>query len=347
LARPAELPIVAEVNGVAIYPEHLTRMARIDAVLAEWLDRAPPGTSDLLERAVNAELVTQAARKAGYTYPTEAVSATLAAFLVDRGRTQADLDAVLAANGIAPDVFRTYYGQLLMVDAFTRQAAQEAEQTVAEVLTALRRDADIVTYAYELPPIPTPVIPTLATAVAPSPTPIPPTATAAPSAVPSVMPSPTPSPVADATPERRGTAVGDLAPVFSLTTLDGETVSWESLLGRPVVLSFWVTWCGHCRTQTPRLIAAHERYAAQGVQFVGISVNESRDSVAPYVDQQSIPYPIVLDSDGAVGARYGVRGFPTTYFLDHEGRVAAVHVGELQAVDIDRCLAQLLAGSEE
>lgn len=341
LARPADLAVAAEVNGVAIYPEHLTRMAHIDAVLAQWLGSAPPGTPDLLERAVNAELVLQAARKADYTYPTEAVSATLAAFLVDRGHTQADLDAVLAANGIAPAVFLTYYGRLLLVDAFTRQATQDADQTVADYIAALRRAADIVTYAYGLPPIPTPVIPTLATAVAPSPTPIPPTATSAPSTVPSVTPSPTPSPVADAAPESRGAAVGDLAPDFSLTTLDGETVSWEGLLRRPVVLSFWVTWCGHCRTQTPRLIDAHERYTAQGVQFVGISVNEARDTVAGYVDQQAIPYPIALDSDGAVGARYGVRGFPTTYFLDHEGRVAATHVGALGSDDIDRYIGAL------
>jgi hypothetical protein len=86
------------------------------------------------------------------------------------------------------------------------------------------------------------------------------------------------------------------------------------------------------------LIAGHERYAQQGVQFVGVNIKEAEDQVRAYVEKAHIPYPVVLDSDGTVAARYSVRGFPTTYFLDAEGRVVARHVGQLREGDIDRYL---------
>jgi peroxiredoxin len=357
LARPADLAVVAEVNGVAIYPEQLTRMAIIDTALAALVGAAGPRGEELLDRAIHTELVVQRARRDGFDLPEQEALSTLSTFLATHGQTQTALTELLAANGISEAGFLAYYRRLLLVDAFSRRQAEAADQSVAAYLAALRQDAEVVIYDGSPLALPTLAVQTTASAVqttasgvettalmvddtpsdAAEASPTPPL-TATPSPTPTGTSAPTDSPP-DA--ERRSTAVGALAPDFTLTTLAGDTLSWQKLAGAPTVLSFWVTWCGHCRTQTPRLIAAHERYAAQGVQFMGISVNESRDTVAPYVDQQSIPYPIALDSDGTVGARYGVRGFPTTYFLDREGRVAAVHVGALGSDDIDHYIGAL------
>jgi len=116
----------------------------------------------------------------------------------------------------------------------------------------------------------------------------------------------------------------------------------DALRGQPVVLSFWVTWCGHCRAQTPLLVDAHARESATGVQFVGVNVRETADLVQPYVDQQGILYPVVLDADGRTAQQYQISGYPTTYFLDAEGRVVARHVGQLNAQALEQYLALLL-----
>ncbi|MEZ4635743.1 MAG: TlpA disulfide reductase family protein [Caldilineaceae bacterium] len=146
-----------------------------------------------------------------------------------------------------------------------------------------------------------------------------------------------PTPTAAAL-EIRGTAPGLLAPEFDLPRLadsetDAERLSFADLPGAPTVLSFWTTWCPYCRRQTPVLVDASSRYA--NVRFVGIDVKEDATLVRSYVEDNQIPYAIALDTDGAVAEEFMVRGFPTTYFLDAEGRVVARHVGQLTTELLD------------
>ncbi len=341
LARSVELPTVAEVNGVPIYPETLVRMYLIDGVLAQWLGGTQPQGDDLLERAVNAELVSQAALQAGYVFPEELVSSTLTAFLSDHGYTQDQLNDILLANDISPDVFLVYYRRLLAVDTFSRQQAEATGQSVSAYITTLRQGAEVVAHEQNLPALPMVSLSaaTASPALTPTSTPLSPTSTPAPSSTPPTTPAETPS--APVGPER-GTSLGALAPDFSLTTLDGDSIGWQDLVGTPSVLSFWVTWCGHCSAQTRWLIDAYGQHTQTEVVFVGINVKESVDMVSTYVAQQSIPYEIALDQDGSVAGAYRVQGLPTTYFLDAEGRVSDRHVGELTKEELSGYLGALL-----
>jgi len=70
-------------------------------------------------------------------------------------------------------------------------------------------------------------------------------------------------------------------------------------------------------------------------------VRETADVVQPYVAQQGILYPVALDADGRTAQQYQVSGYPTTYFLDAEGRVVARHVGQLNAQALEQYLALL------
>jgi cytochrome c biogenesis protein CcmG/thiol:disulfide interchange protein DsbE len=139
----------------------------------------------------------------------------------------------------------------------------------------------------------------------------------------------------------RGIAAGQLAPDFALDTLgeDGQT-TFDDLLGKPLVLSFWTTWCPYCLRQTPVLVAAANGYAGD-IRFVGIDVAEDAGVVAAYAAEHAIPYPVLLDRASQAAAAYAVNGFPTTYFLDASGHIIAHHIGSLSEAELKQYVEQL------
>lgn len=122
---------------------------------------------------------------------------------------------------------------------------------------------------------------------------------------------------------------GDMAPDFALVLEDGRHTSLRALYGQPVVLNFWATWCGPCRKEMPELM----RVAAATPDLVMLTVNveEALEAVLPFAEEYAMHTPVVLDSEGAVQDLYGVRGLPTSFFIDKEGRVAAVYPGSISA----------------
>ena len=139
-----------------------------------------------------------------------------------------------------------------------------------------------------------------------------------------------------------GTATGNFAPDFSAGLAQGDgALTLAGLKGKPTLLSFWTTWCPYCLRQTPLLVEAYDRWAEAGVNFAGVNVGEASAQVLPYLETHAIPYPVGMDETGTIAAAYAVRGFPTSYFLDAEGRVVARHVGQLSAEDIDSYLSQI------
>lgn len=138
-----------------------------------------------------------------------------------------------------------------------------------------------------------------------------------------------------------GLAIGQTAPDFSLTTLDGESFSLSALKGQPVVLNFWATWCGPCRRELPALQSSAERYRDL-VTIVGIDQAEDADTVQGYVDELGLTFPIPMDTDGKVGEAYRVRGLPTTYFIDSEGIIERVWVGEMNSITLAESIVELL-----
>lgn len=134
------------------------------------------------------------------------------------------------------------------------------------------------------------------------------------------------------------------APAFSLERLDGGTFSLEEARGRPVVLNFWATWCGPCEVETPvkKQLAAE---LGDRAQLVGVNLTTSEggvDTVSEYVEEFAIEYPIVLDTRGQVQQLYGVRGTPTTYIIDADGRVVHRFMGAMSYQDMMRRLRPLL-----
>ena len=122
-------------------------------------------------------------------------------------------------------------------------------------------------------------------------------------------------------------AGGEGAPNFTLTSLDGSVVTLSDLRGQVVVLDFWATWCGPCEESLPHLQALHQQYADQGVIVLAINVEENRDQVSRFIQDNSYTFTVLLDSDGAVSNAYGVWGIPYTVVVDQSGVGHEVYQG--------------------
>jgi peroxiredoxin len=141
---------------------------------------------------------------------------------------------------------------------------------------------------------------------------------------------------------RRTPATGDEAPPFSLPDLEGRQVSPGSFKGRLVILHFWATWCPVCRDEMPILEEAARARAADLV-VLGVNLGEKRETVAAYVRDAAITFPILLDARGRVASAYGVLALPITIIVGRDGRIAdAVRMGSLDRASLDERLTRLL-----
>ncbi len=120
-------------------------------------------------------------------------------------------------------------------------------------------------------------------------------------------------------------AVGEAAPDWTLTDPAGKAVSLADYRGRVVVMDFWATWCGPCIMAMPGLQELHEEFDDDKVAIVGVNCWESGDP-AQFMADKGFDYDLLLGGD-EVAAAYGVRGIPTFYVLDQDGRVAFHEVG--------------------
>jgi cytochrome c biogenesis protein CcmG, thiol:disulfide interchange protein DsbE len=134
-------------------------------------------------------------------------------------------------------------------------------------------------------------------------------------------------------------AVGYPAPEFRLKTLDGENFALSELRGKPVVLNFWATWCGPCRNELPALQKAATRYEGE-VAFVGVDQAETAETVQKYVDELGLTFTIPLDTSHDAANAFDVTLMPTTYFIDAQGTIRSVHLGEMNSIT----LAENIAG---
>lgn len=128
-------------------------------------------------------------------------------------------------------------------------------------------------------------------------------------------------------------AIGHPAPLFTLTTLDGERFELTETPQSPIVLNFWATWCGPCRDELPALQAAAERYGEQ-VQIVAVDQAEPTERVQKYVDELGLTFTIPMDTDNAVANRYNVSGMPTTFFIDADRIIQHMWTGEMNSITL-------------
>ncbi len=158
------------------------------------------------------------------------------------------------------------------------------------------------------------------------------TGKAAPTAA--TTPAPTPSPAA---PTVAPPPVVEDTPIidFTLTSLDGDTVSLTDYAGRIVFLNFWATWCIPCRKELPAFQQFQAQQAADGPAILAVNVAEDTGQITTFLAEYGVSgLNILLDTDSSVADRYGIFNMPTTYVIDGRGIVNYVKYGEVTVEDL-------------
>ncbi len=140
---------------------------------------------------------------------------------------------------------------------------------------------------------------------------------------------PNPVPVARPSDGGAGSAlVGKELPALQLTDLDGHTVSVSQLRGRPALLNFWATWCIPCRAEMPEIEHEHRQWADR-VAIIGVDDGEDAATIRGFTGELGISYPLWRDQTGQVDHLLQAPGLPYTIFLDRDGKVRQVYLGEM------------------
>ena len=127
--------------------------------------------------------------------------------------------------------------------------------------------------------------------------------------------------------ERQIPQSGQKFPDFTLESLDGEKITLSELANQPIVINFWATWCDPCKEEMPLFEAVYSENS--GIVVLGINYNEPANIIRRFVQERGITFPILLDADGKLAERFQVFGFPTTYFIDRDGILRGIYVGQL------------------
>jgi peroxiredoxin len=144
---------------------------------------------------------------------------------------------------------------------------------------------------------------------------------------------------ADLTPEgsRR------LATDFVLDDTDGKPVRLSAYKGRVVLLNFWATWCGGCKTEMPWFVELQKEFGEGGLNAIGVSLDEDGyKSVTPYLQEHPVNYAIVVGPQ-ELGRQYGVEAMPVTLLIDRNGKIAVKHVGLVTKAQYQSEISALLA----
>lgn len=136
--------------------------------------------------------------------------------------------------------------------------------------------------------------------------------------------------------------VGQPAPDFQLTGLDGQPHHLQDYLGKPILLNFWATWCGPCRREMPLLQKTAAEFQPNALLLIGVDQGENAATVSAYVKELGITFPILLDEQLEATEKYRVIGLPTSFFIDTHGIIRSKNVGVLSDETLQDHLDRLM-----
>ncbi len=134
------------------------------------------------------------------------------------------------------------------------------------------------------------------------------------------------------------------APDVNMTTLDGDTINLAEQKGKVVLVNFWATWCAPCRKEIPDFIDLYSDLKSEGLLIIGVSTDkEGRSVVAPFVEDESINYPIVTDTSKTIQSQFdSMYGLPTTYVVNPEGQIVRRVLGIFPTEELTPKLKDML-----
>ncbi len=135
---------------------------------------------------------------------------------------------------------------------------------------------------------------------------------------------------------------GAMAPDFRLPDLRGQSLNLSAYRGKVVLLDFWATWCEPCREETPHLVDLQDKYGGQGLQVIGVSMDDGPDPVRDFYQRFKMNYPVVM-GDAKTGELYGgVLGLPIAFVIGPDGRITSKHIGSTDISVFEKEVVKLL-----
>lgn len=125
------------------------------------------------------------------------------------------------------------------------------------------------------------------------------------------------------------------APDFTLESLDGQNVRLSDLRGKAVLLNFWATWCVPCKIEMPWLVDLQNKYGSQGLQIVGVAMDDSsKEDIAKFAKDMGVNYPVLLGKN-AVADEYAVPAMPESFFIGRDGKIMDKIIGLRSKSDLE------------
>jgi len=117
---------------------------------------------------------------------------------------------------------------------------------------------------------------------------------------------------------------------FKLQDMDGKTHQLSDYKGQPVIINFWATWCPPCREELPSMNRGWAKIKSEGIAMIAINVGEDEDTIFTFTGDYPIDFTVLLDQSGEVINQWPIKGLPTTFVIDPQGRIVYRAIGGRQ-----------------
>lgn len=141
--------------------------------------------------------------------------------------------------------------------------------------------------------------------------------------------------------------VGNQAPDFELSSAQGP-VKLSNNLGKVIYLDFWASWCGPCRESFPWMNAMQAKYKQKGLQVIAINLDANNNDAQKFLAEHAAQFTVLFDPKGATPRQYGVKGMPTSFLINKDGKVLVQHKGfnEAARAELERNILAALEGQK-
>jgi thiol-disulfide isomerase/thioredoxin len=131
---------------------------------------------------------------------------------------------------------------------------------------------------------------------------------------------------------------------FTLKDVQGRNIRLADYKGKVILLDFWATWCGPCKVEIPWFVEFQQKYGAQGLQVIGVSVDDTVEKLRPYVKEYKMNYPVLqgLHHDDIQDAYGPLWGIPVTTIISRDARICAKHSGISSKEKFENAIKALL-----
>jgi cytochrome c biogenesis protein CcmG, thiol:disulfide interchange protein DsbE len=135
--------------------------------------------------------------------------------------------------------------------------------------------------------------------------------------------------------------IGSQAPDFTATTVEGKRVSLSSYKGHPVWLTFGASWCSECQAEAPDIEAAYQKFTAQGVVVLAISISEDAATDRAWTNRVGLTFPMIADPNSDISSAYRVSSIPAHFFIDASGVLRSIKAGGLSPDQMDVAITSI------